>query len=99
MRRNLLEAIAKVHGDGGVVSCNEENGLLRMKIVVRKQDLKHMLEMVRGKNNNKTDQSSIFSLEQRLQAMRKRRLKRAEHVKACGSNPWQPALLTIPEES
>ncbi|OVA08875.1 Protein of unknown function DUF4228 [Macleaya cordata] len=101
-RCNLLEAIAQAHG-GGVVSRMDEDGVVRMKIVVKKQDLKHMLQMMEnGNKNNSIHQksplvSSNLSLEQRLHVMRRRQLRRAENVKG-GPRTWRPALQSIPED-
>ncbi|RZC48537.1 hypothetical protein C5167_016956 [Papaver somniferum] len=96
---NLLEAIAQFHG-AGVVSHTDENGVVRMKILVKKQDLKQMLEMMdNGKEssgNNIQQQSSSLSLEQRLHVMRRKHQRRAEHAK--GRRTWQPALQSIPED-
>ncbi|KAI3916975.1 hypothetical protein MKW92_021958 [Papaver armeniacum] len=96
---NLLEAIAQFHG-AGVVSHTDENGVVRMKILVKKQDLKQMLEMMdNGKesgSNNIQQQSSSLSLEQRLHIMRRKHQRRVEHAK--GRRTWQPALQSIPED-
>ncbi|KAI3980584.1 hypothetical protein MKX01_025149 [Papaver californicum] len=97
---NLLEAIAQFHG-AGVVSHTDENGVVRMKILVKKQDLKQMLEMMdNGKesssNNNTQQQSSSLSLEQRLHIMRRKHQRRVEQAK--GRRIWQPALQSIPED-
>ncbi|KAF8406667.1 hypothetical protein HHK36_008757 [Tetracentron sinense] len=97
MSFNLLEAIAQVPG-GGVVSCNEKDGVVQMKIVVRKQDLKHMVAMMGGgKNGSHLAPSS--SLEQRKYVAR-RHLRRGDHVKGLGRrhSPWKPVLQSIPEE-
>ncbi|PIA56730.1 hypothetical protein AQUCO_00700822v1 [Aquilegia coerulea] len=102
MRSSLLEAIAQVHG-GDVVSRKDEDGVVRMKIVVKKQDLKQMLEMIGGGTNDSPKAStvlsafsSILTLEQRLNIMRKRQMRRAERHKGCGST-WRPVLQSIPE--
>ncbi|KAF9600420.1 hypothetical protein IFM89_009335 [Coptis chinensis] len=104
VRSNLLEAIAQVHG-GSVVSSKDEDGVVRMKIVVKKQDLKNMLEKISGGNNDTRQAppvqsafSSVLTLEHRLNIMRKRHVKRVENAnKGCRSS-WRPMLQSIPEE-
>ncbi|KAL3597529.1 hypothetical protein D5086_009166 [Populus alba] len=51
LKSNLTESIGQVNG-GCVVSHTNENGFVRMKLVVRKQDLKQMLEVMRGGKSN-----------------------------------------------
>lgn len=110
---NLLEAIAKANG-GGVVCKSEEDhdGVVRMKILVKKQDLKQMLEaMESGRNykgvnaaNHQTPSTpSVMSVEQRLNLLRKKHLfmkvnsaKQQQKNSHCCS--WSPALQSIPEE-
>ncbi|MCL7035190.1 hypothetical protein MKW94_011604 [Papaver nudicaule] len=100
-KSNLLEAIAQFHG-AGVVSHTDENGVVRMKILVKKQDLKQMLEMMdNGKESSSNDntqqhvQSSSLSLEQRIHVMRRKHQRRAEK----GGRTWRPALQSIPEDN
>ncbi|KAE9447419.1 hypothetical protein C3L33_20698, partial [Rhododendron williamsianum] len=78
---------------------------MRVKIVVKKQDLKQMLEAIRAaRSNNIAAQSSSVSptpslcLEQRLNLMRKRQQWRANQVKGSRRSCWRPALHSIPEE-
>lgn len=104
-RSNLLDAIAKSNGD---VSQTEEDGVVRMKIVVRKQDLKQMLEVMGGNNsnnkqakNNSNTTSFLASLtaEQRLSLLRKKHvLMRANSAKQSRRSSWSPVLQSIPEE-
>ncbi|RZC54992.1 hypothetical protein C5167_013842 [Papaver somniferum] len=90
-KSNLLESVAQLHG-AGVVSHTDENGAVRMKIRVKKQDLKQMLEMMNnGQKNNTNDTqhrhqsstlaSSDLSLEQRLHFMRRRHQRRVQHAR------------------
>ncbi|KAF8390533.1 hypothetical protein HHK36_025060 [Tetracentron sinense] len=97
MMCNSVEAIAQVHG-GGVISRSNEDGVVQMKIVVRKQDLKHMLAMMGGAKNCGHQAHSL--LEQRINIMRRRLHRRADLVKGLGRrrSPWRPALQSIPEE-
>ncbi|KAI3980585.1 hypothetical protein MKX01_025150 [Papaver californicum] len=108
-KSNLLEFVAQYHG-AGVVSHTDENGAVRMKIRVKKQDLKQMLEMMNnGQKNNTNDTqhhhqsstlaSSNLSLEQRLHFMRRRHQRRVQHAKGGCRRTWRPALQSIPEDS
>ncbi|KAK9135817.1 hypothetical protein Syun_015147 [Stephania yunnanensis] len=100
MRSNILEAIAQMQG-GSIVSRRDEDGTLRMKIVVKKQDLKHFLGMMGSGNNGSNNQASLSSLttlEQRLHVLRSRQVRRSAEVAKSGSGPWRPALQSIPEE-
>ncbi|PSS29536.1 Protein Shroom2 like [Actinidia chinensis var. chinensis] len=96
IRSNILEVMSQVRSSG------TEDGVVRMKIVVKKQDLKQMLELIR--NGNTTDLKSSVSttpslcLEQRLNFMRRRHPLRASQVKGSRQSYWSPALQSIPEE-
>jgi|UniRef100_A0A2N9HB17 hypothetical protein len=100
-RTNILENVVNVNG-GGVVSCYEEDGVVRMKIIVKKQDLTQMLEVMGGGGKNKAHhQPSItpsLSAEQRLNLLQKKHLLRANTTKESWSSSWSPALQSIPEE-
>ncbi|KAF3434765.1 hypothetical protein FNV43_RR21851 [Rhamnella rubrinervis] len=109
---NLLDAIAKVKG-GGVVfqSEGDHNGVVRMKILVKKQDLNQMLEAMEGGKNYKvvsaanhqtSSTPSMVSVDQRLNLLRKKHLymkanlaKQQKNSHCCS---WSPALQSIPEE-
>lgn len=101
---NLLDAIAKASGGGHVGSPTEEdNGVVRMKIVVRKQDWKQMLEAMGGcSNNNCKKQADLpsLSVEQRLNLLRKKhQILKANLAKQNRiRSSWSPALRSIPEE-
>ncbi|KAK9109347.1 hypothetical protein Sjap_017407 [Stephania japonica] len=100
MRSNILEAIAQMQG-GNSVSRRDEDGTLRMKIVVKKQDLKHFLGMMgsgNNGNNNQASLSSLTTLEQRLHVLRSRQVRRSVEVAKSSRGPWRPALQSIPEE-
>ncbi|MBA0739158.1 hypothetical protein Gogos_012454 [Gossypium gossypioides] len=102
----LLEAIANASNNrgGGVVSHIHENGALRVKIVVKKQDLRQMLGIINvgtGKNNNyyyyQSSPPSI-SVEERLNLLRKKQLLRSNAIKKKSRHCWSPELQSIPEE-
>lgn len=100
-----MEAVANVNGDHRHQSANvishqtQEDGVVRMKILVRKQDLKQVLELMNG--NGVHNQSSVvgasssFSLERRLYVLRKKQIQRAKHSR---QSSWSPELQSIPEE-
>ncbi|KAG8368054.1 hypothetical protein BUALT_Bualt15G0005500 [Buddleja alternifolia] len=94
---NILEAIAQFSGGEAVPT---EGG--RMKIVVKKEDLKHVLEAIGGSRSAGRRVSASppgVSLEQRLNFMRRRHILRAaSQVKGRSHGPWRPVLQSIPEE-
>ncbi|KAK9944224.1 hypothetical protein M0R45_009802 [Rubus argutus] len=104
-KSNLLAkaaTVARASGSEGVnvlsQSTQEENGVVRMKILVRKEDLEQVLELMRNNNNtnynnndngfDEEDEEASFSIEERLNLLRK------EHRR---HSSWSPALQTIPE--
>ncbi|CAN1771085.1 hypothetical protein LINPERHAP1_LOCUS11780 [Linum perenne] len=63
-----------------------------MKVLVKKQDLKQMLELLGDAFSN---------VEQRLNLLRRKQASRGNGGKGCrvsSSRPWIPALQSIPEE-
>jgi len=100
-----LETIVNAN-DVGIVSCVEEDGVVRMKIVVKKQDVKQILQVMRddhkSSNAHHHDRSSpppSSSAEQRLNLLRNKYLLRSVDVaKESRSCSWSPALQSIPEE-
>ncbi|KAK8481711.1 hypothetical protein V6N13_018376 [Hibiscus sabdariffa] len=104
-RNRKLKALARSNNNGGVaVSRANEGGVLRMKIVVRKQDLKQMLGMLNGKNNVTADyncpQSSPSppSVEERLNLLPRKYLLRCNAFIKKSRHCWSPELQSIPEE-
>ena len=100
-RSDMLETAVNVNG-GGVVSCIEKDGVVRMKIIVKKQDLTQMLEVMGGGGKSKAhlQPSNLPSLsaEQRLNLLQKKHVLRANTTKESSSSSWSPALQSIPEE-
>ncbi|GMH02937.1 hypothetical protein Nepgr_004776 [Nepenthes gracilis] len=96
-RSNLSESIALVNGGGGVVAHSTgDDGNVRLKIVVRKQDLKQILEAMK---NSVSSPMPSLSLEQRLFLMRRRlSAGKFNHGKVNRRISWRPALQSIPEE-
>ncbi|KAL6963667.1 hypothetical protein U1Q18_034674 [Sarracenia purpurea var. burkii] len=108
-RSNILDATTKLSCRGVIVSGGGDDGkTTRMKIVVKKQDLKQMLEVIRVGNNATGQQrpsvsppQSLLGLEQRLNLMKRRQQWRATgagQVKGSRRSSWRPALQSIPEE-
>lgn len=104
VRRNMLETIVNAN-DVGIVSCVEEDGVVRMKIVVKKQDVKQILQVMRedhkssNAHHDRSSPPSSSSAEQRLNLLRKKYLLRSVDVaKESRSCSWSPALQSIPEE-
>lgn len=92
---SLLEAIAKASREGtGFVSQSEENGVVRIKMVVKKTDLAQVLEAM-GSDGGRGEGAApaSVSVEQRLALMRRKQLLRAKLAAAT----WSPALQSIPE--
>ncbi|KAM1483151.1 hypothetical protein TB2_034587 [Malus domestica] len=100
-----MEAVAKVNGGHPPQSTNvishqtQEDGVVRMKILVRKQDLKQVLELINGAGiHNQASvvrATSSFSLEQRPCLLRKKQILRARQSR---QSSWIPELQSIPEE-
>lgn len=94
---SVLEAIAQF--SGGETTAAEDG---RMKILVKKEDLKQVLEAIRdgrslGRRNSASPPS--VSLEQRLNLLRRRQILRAANqAKGRSRRSWRPALQSIPEE-
>ncbi|RDX94328.1 hypothetical protein CR513_23296, partial [Mucuna pruriens] len=77
-------------GNGRLVSCTEEEGgVVRMKIVVRKSELKQLMEVMCGVKST----MSVSSVEQRLNL-----LWNKKYASTHRHNCWTPVLQTIPEE-
>ncbi|CAN6554565.1 unnamed protein product [Malus baccata var. baccata] len=101
----FMEAVAKVNGDHrhqstSVISHHtREDGAVRMKILVRKEDLQQVLELMNGSSiHNQASvvrASSSFSLEQRLNVLRKKQVQRTKQRR---QSSWSPELQSIPEE-
>ncbi|KAH1122706.1 hypothetical protein J1N35_005866 [Gossypium stocksii] len=106
LRSNLLEAIAKANNGGGTTVVTHhinEDGVLRVKIVVRKQDLKQMLGRINGgdgeiNTNCPSSLSPSLSVEQRLNLLRKKHAMKAGNAVKKRFHCWSPQLQSIPEE-
>ncbi|KAH6813271.1 hypothetical protein C2S51_022289 [Perilla frutescens var. frutescens] len=87
---NILEAIAQLS--------NGDAAATRMKIVVKKEDLKQVLEAIR--DGRRGPPSTAALLEQRLNLLRPRQNMRAAGRSMKGRTrfgSWRPVLQTIPE--
>ncbi|MCE0481870.1 hypothetical protein HAX54_039967 [Datura stramonium] len=100
MMSNILDAIAQVNNNRDFSSQENTGEVVRMKIVVKKEDLKQVLEALGNGNNVNENRSQISSsLEQRLNFMRKRQLiRKANQIKLRNNSSWMPVLQSIPEE-
>ncbi|KAH6832975.1 hypothetical protein C2S53_005753 [Perilla frutescens var. hirtella] len=90
---SILEAISQF-GAGEVAAAADG----RMKIVVKKEDVKQVLEAIRvgrGWGRRHTAAPTALSLEQRLNLMRRRQIFRAANR---SRRSWRPVLQSIPEE-
>ncbi|CAL1398103.1 unnamed protein product [Linum trigynum] len=115
--QQLLESIARANSGGPAVVCQEGGGgpgVVRMKVLVKKQDLKQMLELLGDgvqKQASKLPSSSsplprlsssnVSNVEKRLSLLRRKQAMRGNGGKGCkASSPrsWIPALHSIPEE-
>ncbi|XAR72675.1 hypothetical protein NMG60_11019394 [Bertholletia excelsa] len=100
-RSNIIDAIAKV-SSGSIVSQADEDGLVRMKILVKKQDLKQMLQVIKSGKNFAGEPAPwpmatpSLSLEQRLNFLRRRH--QFSQARGSSRSSWTPALQSIPEE-
>lgn len=90
---------------GMVISTEEGDGVVRLKIVMSKQELKVMVASLSGERSDAgggRGRTSLPppppSLEQLLHALRRRHMKRAESGKRRNGG-WMPALQSIPEEN
>ncbi|CAO2815663.1 unnamed protein product [Amaranthus hypochondriacus] len=96
----LLEALAK---RGSVTSYTSEDGMTKIKILVKKQDLKQILKSMNNANygnNNFTCRIFSFlpsSIEKRFNDLMKKKGRQANY-KECQSSNWRPTLHSIPEE-
>ncbi|URD96458.1 hypothetical protein MUK42_29814 [Musa troglodytarum] len=89
---------------GVVISTEEGDGVVRLKIVMSKQELKVMVASLSGERSDagggrgRTSLPPPPSLEQLLHALRRRHMKRTESGKRRNGG-WMPALQSIPEEN
>lgn len=96
---SILEAISHISSGELAAAAAGEDG--RMKIVVKKEDLKQVLEAIRDNGRGwgrraATAAPPALSLEQRLNLMRRRQILRAANRSRCS---WRPVLQSIPEEN
>ncbi|KAK4258463.1 hypothetical protein QN277_004910 [Acacia crassicarpa] len=94
-RNRALEGVAKANG--GVVTCSEENGVVMMKIVVRKSDLKNFIQAMGGDAASYPSSVPSLTAEQRLNALRRKHISKTNAMKAKHHKCWTPALQSIPE--
>ncbi|CAN4112592.1 unnamed protein product [Withania somnifera] len=100
MMNNILDAIAQINGNREFPDQENAREVVRMKIVVKKEDLKQILEALGNGNNIDEDRKqNSSSLEQRLKIMRKRQLiRKANQIKLRNNSSWMPVLQSIAED-
>lgn len=101
MKSNLMEAITQVSGGGDCVfSETREDGVVRMKVKVRKEDLRQMLEVMKSSKSNDNNVQLPLSLDQRLNLLRRKHFLRSNSTMKEGQRgrSWRPVLQSIPEE-
>ncbi|KAL4281940.1 hypothetical protein GQ457_03G001790 [Hibiscus cannabinus] len=103
-RKQKAPARSNNNNGGVAVSRVDEDGVRRIKILVRKQDLKQMLGMVNGKNsvaadyNYRRSSPSPASVEERLNLLPRKHLLRCNAFIKKSRHCWSPELQSIPEE-
>lgn len=111
MATKSLEILKVVGARGGVVTRTVENGVVRMKILVKRQELKQVLEQVtqkmddnkenksKGNNLRKLSRSlASKSLEPQLDDSKENKNVKSDQVNRDCRSYWRPALQSIPEE-
>ncbi|KAK9944217.1 hypothetical protein M0R45_009795 [Rubus argutus] len=114
IRKKLLTksaTIARVNGINVISrSTQEDNGMMKMKFLVREEDLEQVLEFMRNnndnnnnnnnnnninKNNNENDADDYEEVSESLSVEERLNLLKKKLKR---QNTWSPALQTIPEE-
>ncbi|KAL1343163.1 hypothetical protein HN51_029592 [Arachis hypogaea] len=96
-RIHALESMVSKTNGGGVVSYVEEDnkGVVRMKLVVKKSELKQLVESINAAHD-RTMSSSSLTAEERLNHLVRKKKHASYRTKPCKC--WSPALQSIPEE-
>ncbi|KAJ9560613.1 hypothetical protein OSB04_005773 [Centaurea solstitialis] len=102
-----IDVLNTIGVSGGVVSqMVKHDGVVRMKILVKRQQLEQVLEQVMKKteadkeivNLRRLSKSSASkSLEQRLNDLKRMQIQRGNKTKRDCRGFWKPALRSIPE--
>ncbi|KAI3765686.1 hypothetical protein L2E82_15728 [Cichorium intybus] len=91
---------------GAVTQTLQKDGVVRMKILVKRQQLEQVLEQVVKKNDKNEGRhvrrpmsrsSESKSLEQRLKDMKRKPILRRKQVSRDCRTYWRPVLQSIPE--
>ena len=85
---------------GAVTQTVQKDGVVRLKILVKRQQLEQVLQQVVKKNDNKEKCHVILprsSAQQRLKDMKMMQNLRSKQVKRDCRNYWRPILRSIPE--
>ncbi|KAJ0521570.1 hypothetical protein HanIR_Chr10g0472481 [Helianthus annuus] len=107
MATKNFDMFNKIVVQRGLVTHSVENGAVRMKILVKREELQQVLEQVTnniGENKQNhvnlglmSKQPTSKSLEQRLKDMKRSRILRSRQMKRDCRRYWRPALESIPE--
>ncbi|GJU37174.1 hypothetical protein Tco_1185528 [Tanacetum coccineum] len=107
--RTVDDLLNKMGVQGGMVSRTvDQNGVVRMKILVKRHELEQVLDRVAKKtDHNKQNHVSIryisrspaskSLLDQRLKDMKRMRILKSRQIKGNCRGSWRPALQSIPE--
>lgn len=101
--RTDADVISVLIEESEAVSHRKNDGeVLRMKIIVKKEDLEKVLQFMGGNTLKSSDNSSISSslyLEECINALKRRSISKANPVKSRRhpNSSWSPALHSIPE--
>ncbi|CAH1420349.1 unnamed protein product [Lactuca virosa] len=112
MATRSLEILKAIGVRGGVVSRTvEDGGVVRMKILVKRQEMEQVLEQVMKKrDDNKENHIKVNnlrqlsrslaskSLEPQLDDTKKMNIVKSDQVNRDCRSYWRPALQSIPEE-
>lgn len=94
-KNRVLEGMVGGKGKGMVSWREEDGGVVRMKIMVRKSELKDVIQMMSAVNPTLSLESSVSCVEQRLKLLWK--TKYVSTTKRNRHTCWTPVLQTIPE--
>nr|GEY03957.1 hypothetical protein [Tanacetum cinerariifolium] len=101
--RTVDHLLNKMGVQGGLVSRTvDENGVVRMKILVKRHELEQVLDCVAKKTDHVcirhiSRSPASKSLDQRLKGMKRMRILKSKKIKGDCRGSWRPALQSIPE--
>ncbi|EFH62347.1 hypothetical protein ARALYDRAFT_900024 [Arabidopsis lyrata subsp. lyrata] len=94
-KNNMIGELEMAKRNGAVYEQTEENGVIRIRMFVKKCDLEKLI--YNGDDRIRYNDFLVHSLvEQRLRQLRKKH--HAKVVDKIGASAWTPVLRSIPEE-